>query len=624
MKEDVMKRACAAMALSISVGTALSCARESGPGETGLRFSPDRPIPGDEITVTYGPLGTLAAEPELVLRGTYGTADDDKHWQVRLEERLLTIPRLTRGSRGAFTTRFTLPEAAVYAVFVVEDATGEQLDANSGRLFDLLVHAPDGRPLYHAFRRRADEFEDRNVHTSFEALRRAMELYPDSLDGWSELRSFERSALGSTTGDSLFAWHRENFAGLHDRYGGREEALSPSAIEGLLGYASAVRDEEGEAHWEAVAERTVGTDDWAMEIGWLILDGLEADGDTAAALAEFDRHWPDARGTSSPFEPFAFELAIDARNLDALDRWIERLFPHRIIGLGLPRMIAVIPERRARALELARVRYELPDPVRPLGRTADEHAQSVAVERAALLKDYARFLDEYASPDEAMEIVEEATTRSASPDLFEILGELKLDAGDVEGAARAYASLASDPSVSPERADSLAMLVGHDPDSPEWRALVEAGTGQALPHVLSAEVEWTPGEAWVTDASGNRHALADLTAGKPTVLIFWARWCPPCITKIPAVARLEETMERLGAQVLSIAWRDPPGSEMDAFIEERGITYPVYYDLEDDATGPFGVYAIQANFVLDAQGRVRFERSELVDIPRQVGVLRSE
>ena len=107
----------------------------------------------------------------------------------------------------------------------------------------------------------------------------------------------------------------------------------------------------------------------------------------------------------------------------------------------------------------------------------------------------------------------------------------------------------------------------------------------------------------------------------PPVLIFGARWCPPCITKIPAVVRLEETMERLGAQVLSIAWRDPPGAEMDAFIEERGITYPVYYDVDDAATGSFGVWAIQANFVLDAEDRVRFERPALVDIPRQVGAL---
>lgn len=60
---------------------------------------------------------------------------------------------------------------------------------------------------------------------------------------------------------------------------------------------------------------------------------------------------------------------------------------------------------------------------------------------------------------------------------------------------------------------------------------------------------------------------------------------------------------------------------MDTFIDDHGIDYPVYHDLVDSATDAFGVSAIQTNFVLDAEGSVRFARSELVDIPRQVEAL---
>ena len=102
---------------------------------------------------------------------------------------------------------------------------------------------------------------------------------------------------------------------------------------------------------------------------------------------------------------------------------------------------------------------------------------------------------------------------------------------------------------------------GHTSDSPEWSALLEATRAEVLALVLSNAVEWTPAASHVTDASGERHALADLTAGKPTALVFWATWCGPCIRKIPDVVRLQETLEPLGAQVVSIAWRDPPGPE---------------------------------------------------------------
>ena len=594
----------ACVGVALAVLPVLSCTRESG-----LRFSTERPGAGSEITVSYVASSTLADESELVLRGTYRTAAGAVE--------LLTIPNMQPGSGNTFTTRFTLPENAVYAAFVVEDAAGERLDTNSGDLFDLLVHDPDGTPLYHGLVGRADEFEDRNLLKSLEAFRRAMELYPDSLDGWGRLRSLERRALGSSNSDSLFVWHKENFARIDERYRDRED-LSASTVQAISDYATAVLDSEGASYWRAISKATVGTDDWALDITFSLDRRRRAEG-PAAVLEEFERHWPDAQGRIAPFAPLALEAAIESSDLAAVDRWTERAYDG-FVGIYLARRVVVVPERRDRALEIAREKYER-SPIRPLGRTVDEHDQSVALGRATLLKDYARFLSEYASADEAIGIIEEATAQSASPDLFEALAELKLDQGDIEGAARAYAVVATDPGTPQPRADSLASLVGYTPDSPEWDAILEAARAQVRALVRSAAVDWTPAASHVTDATGERQALADLTSGKPTVLVFWARWCGPCIEKIPDVARLQETLEPLGAQVLSIAWRDPPGPDMDAFIEEHGITYPVYHDLVDDVTGAFGVFAIQTNFVLDAQGQVRFERPELVDIPRQVEAL---
>ena len=532
---------------------------------------------------------------------------------------MLTIPDMQPGSGNTFTTRFTLPENAVYAAFVVEDAAGERLDTNSGDLFDLLVHDPDGVPLYHGLVGRADEFEDRNLLKSLKALRHAQELYSDSLDGWGRLRSLERRALGSSSGDSLFAWHQENFAAIHERYSDRED-LPLVTVEAILDYAEEVGEAAARDHWDKRVDETVGSFIWSQSVTLPILRQWQADRNDEAALDAWEPYWPAAR--EGQIAGLALQMAIGAKDLEAVDRWTQRnLGPGGYIDFYVGRMIAELPERCERAVEIARAEFDQTHAIRPLGRTVDEHAQSLVVGQAPLWKDYARLLSRCASAEEALGVVEEAVALSPSPDLFEALGELKLGEGDIDGAARAYAVVASDPGTPRPKADSLASLVGYTQDSQEWGALLEAAEEAVLTQIQSAAVDWMPAASHVTDATGERHALADLTAGKPTVLVFWARWCGPCIEKIPDVARLQETLEPFGAQVLSIAWRDPPGPDMDAFIEEYGITYPVYHDLVDDVTGAFGVFAIQTNFVLDAQGQVRFERPELVDIPRQVEAL---
>ena len=595
-----------AIGVALALMPMLSCSRE-----TGVRFSPESPSAGSEINVSYVASSGLADESELVLRGTYRTAAG--------EIELLTIPSMQLGSGGAFSTRFTLPEAAVYAAFVVEDAAGQRLDTDGGNLFDLLVHGADGTPLYRGLVGRADEFEARNLLTSLEALRRAVELYPDSLDGWGRLRSLERRVLGSSRGDSLFAWHQENFAGIDERYRDRED-LPLATVEAILDYAGEVGDAAARDHWDTRVNETVGSFFWAQSVTLPIRRQWRADGDTEAAMDAFERYWPVAQ--RGQIAALALSTAIMAEDLAAVDRWIPRnLGPGGRGDFAAAEDLAEIPERRKLALEIARKEFDKPNSLRPLGRTFEEHTQWLALERATLLKRYARLLTQYASAEEALAVVEEATAQSTSPDLFEALAELKLDRGDIDGAARAYAVVASDPGTPQPKADSLALLVGYTSDSPEWDALLEAAEEAVLTQIQAAAAQWTPAASHVTDATGERHALADLTAGKPTVLVFWARWCGPCIEKIPDVARLQEALGPLGAQVLSIAWRDPPGPDMDAFIEEHGIDYPVYHDLEDSATDAFGVFAIQTNFVLDAEGRVRFERPELVDIPRQVEAL---
>ena len=602
-------------------------------GKDRLRFSPEAPLPDSRIRVTYAPTQTLAGEQELVLRGHFRTESDGMYnWGTRNVE----LARLKPNDNGTFAASFTLSDEVVYAAFVVEDEAGQRIDANGRELFELMVHGEDGQPLYHSLIQRAYDFAGRNWTTAYESNRRGMELYPDSLRGWSLLRFHEDVALGSTGSDSLLAWHQENFAGIHQEYAHRTP-LAPATVVAIQGYAEDVEDSVAVAFWtERARNEGRGTRSWAQIVGIETVEKFFRDRDADAALAALEEYWPDAEGTGSQMLSWALRIATEwnpAPDLPATDRWIERMLADGGSKFSAARTLAGFPERRERVLELAREgldrsaragtehAYLAVHPRRPLGRTVSEYARTRARQWADRLVTYSEILSAAGEEEEALEALEEAAATAVDPAVFRRLGDVKLSRGDIAGAARDYAVVAADPLTPAGRADSLAALVGQDPRSPEWHAVLESAEARMLPRILADTVRWTPPPGNISDKHGNRVRVSDLVAGGSTVLVFWARSCGYSIAEIPQVLRLRELLASSGVQVLSITTDDQHGPDMEEFMAAQGVTYPVYYDLGAEAKNAFGVSAIPAYFVLDASGSVRFAFSQVSEIPRQLEAL---
>ena len=602
-------------------------------GERRLQFSPEAPLPNSRIQVTYMPIEKLAGEEELVLRGHFRT-ERDRIYNGGL--RNAALAKLKPDTNGTFAASFTLPDQVVYAAFVVEDKEGQRIDADGRDLFELLIHAEDGQPLYQSLMQRAYDFAGRNWITAYETNRLAMELYPDSLDGWSTLRFHEDVALGSSGSDSLLAWHQENFTGVHEEYAHRTP-LSPATVVAIQGYAEEVEDSVATAFWtERARNEGRGTRSWAQIVGIETVEKFFEDRDADAALAAFEEYWPYAEGTGSQMLSWALSVATEwnrAPDLPATDRWIDRMLADGGSKFSAARRLASFPERREQALELARQGLErsaragaehadlVVHPGRPLGRTVSEYARTRARQWADRLVTYSELLSAAGEEDEALEALEEAAATAVDPAVFQRLADVKLSRGDTAGAARDYAVVAVDPLTHVDQADSLAALVGEDGENPEWHALLESAEARMLPRLVADTVRWAPRSSSLADKNGNRVLLSDLTEGRTTVLVFWARSCGYSVGEIPQVLRLRELLESSGVQILSITTDDQPGPDMEEFIAARGVTYPVYYDLGAEAKNAFGVSGVPSYFVLDASGSVRFAFSQVADIPRQLEAL---
>jgi thiol-disulfide isomerase/thioredoxin len=131
---------------------------------------------------------------------------------------------------------------------------------------------------------------------------------------------------------------------------------------------------------------------------------------------------------------------------------------------------------------------------------------------------------------------------------------------------------------------------------------------------LSPAGELPTSVADVTLASldgGPDRTLGELLGRRPVVLNFFAQWCQPCITEMPAFERVHRD---LGDQVtiVGLAYKDTDEGAR-ATVARTAVTYPTFGDSGQDALGWFGGIQMPTTVFIDADGTVRDVRSRALD-----------
>ena len=106
-------------------------------------------------------------------------------------------------------------------------------------------------------------------------------------------------------------------------------------------------------------------------------------------------------------------------------------------------------------------------------------------------------------------------------------------------------------------------------------------------------------------ADGGTAFLSDFR-GKPVVLNFWASWCGPCKSEMPA---FEDAFRTYGDRVHFVMVNLTDGSQetlstAKTFLESSGYTFPVYFDTRLEGAIRYGVVGIPVTYFINAEGHI--------------------
>ena len=108
----------------------------------------------------------------------------------------------------------------------------------------------------------------------------------------------------------------------------------------------------------------------------------------------------------------------------------------------------------------------------------------------------------------------------------------------------------------------------------------------------------------LNDISGNKVSSSQFL-GKPTVINFFATWCPPCREEIPGFVEIYDKYRSRGFELVGISFDTDTKGILPAFLMQNRIGYRILMGDVATARAYGGVSTIPTTFFVGKDGRIR-------------------
>jgi len=121
--------------------------------------------------------------------------------------------------------------------------------------------------------------------------------------------------------------------------------------------------------------------------------------------------------------------------------------------------------------------------------------------------------------------------------------------------------------------------------------------------VTPMEVNYPAPELALQNVNGAAESLIDYR-DKIVLVNNWATWCPPCKAEIPTLEAYYKAHTTDGFVIIGVEAGEPQNDVLK-FVQDNGMTYPVWIDLNGAALDAFNNENLPSSYVIDRTGTVR-------------------
>ncbi len=99
--------------------------------------------------------------------------------------------------------------------------------------------------------------------------------------------------------------------------------------------------------------------------------------------------------------------------------------------------------------------------------------------------------------------------------------------------------------------------------------------------------------------AGEKVSLANTANAEPTLVYFFAEWCPICSFQNSAIESIAEDH-----RVIAVAMQSGSDRQVERYLQDNQLSFTVINDQEGEISRDFGVFGVPALFVVQPDGMI--------------------